>query len=631
MDVLSGEVSDFAAELSIQAQEIESAVSAVNAKAASYVMWDDPRTLYTITLGDIWIKRDTEGFNDTSTWQDVYDNFASWNALYAMHDSWGDMLGDRTFVWNGSAWVETSDRASEIYQKTIIDQTSTQVAIIAETTATLGSDVYSLSANLTVANDRITTEVQRATAAENGKISKTSTLQTADAIVTEAVSQSTSAVSGLYIEKTTTYQDANSIVTEAVRQSASAAGQTYLAKTSTYQDADSLVSEAVRQSGVSAGENFIAKTESLQTADSIVTSAVNTAGQNASNTYIKRTTNYKNVSDILNYASTQASNAEAAAKSASIAKTATYQDASAIVAAAGEYTDGQLTSYSTTTQTAQAIAAYVGENAYGKVSGITITANGVDISGSQYVKIASGGYFRVTSGNFGIKSDASATDYVVWSGASTAASSPFRVKKNGEVYLTKLIAVGEDSSETEVNLRTAGLWKLNYKTVKSASVVGGYCSAMTFSDGTTVNFNRAASVTLSGSWGGSSDPSYTVTATNGQTNNSGQVQVTRINPGGVPAKNVRVRVTGGSSILFDKDIDATSVYNDGWHDAEGSASRDDDTVTAVFASSTVGTKTTKTFRAYAIANWAASQSMIYQGQEWFRGITASARIGWTET
>ena len=45
--------------------------------------------------------------------------------------------------------------------------------------------------------------------------------------------------------------------------------------------------------------------------------------------------------------------------------------------------------YSTTSQTEQAIAAAVGD-CYGKVSGITITASGIDVTGSQYVKLTSG-------------------------------------------------------------------------------------------------------------------------------------------------------------------------------------------------------------------------------------------------
>ena len=53
VDELGAEVELFAAELSVQAQQIQSAVSAVNTKASSYVMWADPRTAYTVSIGDI--------------------------------------------------------------------------------------------------------------------------------------------------------------------------------------------------------------------------------------------------------------------------------------------------------------------------------------------------------------------------------------------------------------------------------------------------------------------------------------------------------------------------------------------------------------------------------------------------
>ena len=180
-------------------------------------------------------------------------------------------------------------------------------------------------------------------------------------------------------------------------------------------------------------------------------------------------------------------------------------------------------------------------------SGIVVSAAGIDISGAQYVKIASGGVFSVQTGNFGINSESST--YVLWAGAATAANSPFWIKKDGEiratsgtiggwtlgsdnlsagsgtshielassgtyamwagnatassapfrlkpdgtVYLTKLIAVGENGTETTVNLRTAGLWKLGYHTVKAYTVSGGYCTDITLSNGTTINFNHAAS------------------------------------------------------------------------------------------------------------------------------------------
>ena len=104
--------------------------------------------------------------------------------------------------------------------------------------------------------------------------------------------------------------------------------------------------------------NKISKTSTLQTADQIVTEATTQAATSASNTYI--------------------------------AKTQTLQTADAIVNTAEGYTDNQLSNYSTTEQTAQAISAYVASNAYGKISGILITADGIEETGSKYIKLTSG-------------------------------------------------------------------------------------------------------------------------------------------------------------------------------------------------------------------------------------------------
>ena len=72
--------------------------------------------------------------------------------------------------------------------------------------------------------------------------------------------------------------------------------------------------------------------------------------------------------------------------------------------------------------------------AYHLVSGIEIKPAGVEISGSQYVKIASGGYFQVQTGNFGINTNAS--DYVLWAGNATPADGTFWLKKNGTIKAT---------------------------------------------------------------------------------------------------------------------------------------------------------------------------------------------------
>lgn len=284
---------------------------------------------------------------------------------------------------------------------------------------------------------------------------------------------------------------------------------------------------------------------------------------------------------------TRATNAE----SGKLDKTTTYQTADSIVSAAQTYTNGQLENYSTTTQTSNMISAYVTNNAYQLVSGITITANGVDISGSQYVKIASGGYFQVTTGDFGIDTNVAATGYAIWSGASAAASSPFRVKKNGEVYLTKLVAVGENGTETEVNLRTANLWKLGYATIKSLTVADGYCTSITLSNAvsgsTTVNFKHAVPVNLTGSWSGrtftvtetgsgetySETPTYDVGTGYGQYDS---ITVNSYDANHIAWARVYQSSAQGGNVLFGFKVDASgqysagesSGYTSGWNDGK---------------------------------------------------------------
>ena len=449
------------AELEVQAQAITAAVSSVNAKTATYVRLTDPADDPDITLsaGDTWAKTAGNG-----TWNSV-GNY-TWNDLANL--TWDELAGASVYTWTGTGWIQTSNYGMMIQHQTIIEQTDRQITLMAQEQVTIGDQVERNTAQITIQTDRITQEVERATNAENGKIEKTTQYQTADSIVTEAVRQSASSASGLYLAKTTSYQTADAIVTEAVRQAATSAGQTYIAKTSTYQTADSIKTEAVRVSGV-----------------------------NAAALYLQKNSSYPDVDAIINQASALADAAADTAKDASIAKTSTYQSAQAIVntavaaaaTAAGQTYIAKTTSYQTADAIVQTAEAYTDNNAYKLVSGITITAAGIDISGSQYVKIASGGVFQVTSGNFGV--DSGSSGYVIWSGAAAAADASFRVKKNGECTVTKLMMLNENNVETEFNLRAGGLWKLNYSTIKAHTA-----SSITLTDGTTINFTNASSTSI---------------------------------------------------------------------------------------------------------------------------------------
>lgn len=385
LDVISGQVSGFEATLEIQAQEISAAVSSVNAKTANYIMWADPGTIYTLSVGDIW----TKTAPDMGTWGQAANR--TWGD--ALEYTWGNAMGSETYVWNGTAWIETSDRAAEVYQQTLIDQTNLRIDIQAENSAKLGNDIYKLSAQLTITAAQISQEVSRATTAEGGKLDKTSQYQTADQIVSEAVSQAGTSASNSFIAKTTSYQSAEAIVTEAVRQSASSASGLYLAKTSSYQTADSIVTEAVRQAGVNAGSSYIAKTSTYQTATAIVNEAVRQAGVSASGTYIE--------------------------------KTSTYQTASSIVSAAESYADN---------------------NFYALRSSISILAAGIEISGGKYLKfIASGatamqldgnGIEMNTAGKFYLHAQDSSGSAIIF--GTNAASATFSVGQTGDVVCKTL-------------------------------------------------------------------------------------------------------------------------------------------------------------------------------------------------
>lgn len=422
VNTLSGEVTEMSATLILQAEEIEAAVESVNAKAASYVQLFDPRGTHVVTLGDMWVKCDP----DVMTWQDLYDHYDSWTEVYNAFDSWSSVLGSYSYVWDGTKWLETTSRAEEINLSTRIDQTDRQIALEANARIQLGNDLLNTNARLSIASNEIRAEVQRATTAEGGKLDKTSSYQTADAIVTEAVRQSGVSASGTYIAKTTSYQTADSIVTEAVRQSGVNTANGFLAKTTSYQTADAIVTEAVRQSGVNAASGYIAKTSSYQTADAIVSEAVRQAASSASGAYIAKTTNYQSadaivstaqkqttlniapafststnyaIGDIVSYegyvyvftsahshgawnnAHVSQTNMTSISEGGFIKKTTNYQTAEAIVQTAESYADGKASTAESNAKT------YTNNNAYLLKSGITIAANGVDVTGSKHINL----------------------------------------------------------------------------------------------------------------------------------------------------------------------------------------------------------------------------------------------------
>ena len=236
---------------------------------------------------------------------------------------------------------------------------------------------------------------------------------------------------------------------------------------------------------------------------------------------------------------TRATGAEAALS------TAITVAADGVKAEAKQYTDGQLTNYSTISATATAISAYVRDNAYQKQSGIDIKAEGIEISGSTYIKIKTGGSFSVDGGNFS-------------------------VDDQGNVTAKSIKTKDEQGADTTVDLTSYAMWKLNYATVKNITVSGGQVTIITTAGSTT--FNTAGSVTLTGSWSGAK---FTVEASNGQTREesfSTSIGTGNSQAGGLRTINTfdsnhkaygSVSATSLQVPLFTFNVDASSEYSAG--------------------------------------------------------------------
>lgn len=164
-------------------------------------------------------------------------------------------------------------------------------------------------------------------------------------------------------------------------------------------------------------------------------------------------------------------------------------------------------------------------------SGLTITDEGVHLF--------TGGAFTVDSGNFSIDKNGNVTilgkvtaedgeiggwkispgslqsgegekhvrlstedeTYALWAGAEQPSSddaqpgAPFRVTRDGKVYLTKLLVLKEDGTESVVDLRSS-YWQLG-RTVKTLKQEGDNVTIELYS-GESVNFRTASAVNFSG-------------------------------------------------------------------------------------------------------------------------------------
>ena len=259
-------------------------------------------------------------------------------------------------------------------------------------------------------------------------------------------------------------------------------------------------------------------------------------------------------------------------------------------------------------------------NAQGNVSMTgSVTASSGAIGGFTI------GATRLSAGSgtntIGIDSGTANFDYFQWAGNATASSAPFRLKRDGALTVTKLMILGENNTETEINLRDYALWKLNYATVKSISVNNNTLT-ITTTAGTTTFSKAATTAHLVGSWSGNTytviadnDPnvlsvSTTLTGSKGTGTTSGTFTINSFDANHKAYAAVAATgVTQGN--LFGFNIDATSEYDAGVTDG----------TTAGYNSAKLS------------GSWNGTQWLVTKGTSGANqvGITLSATIAYSTT
>jgi hypothetical protein len=194
---------------------------------------------------------------------------------------------------------------------------------------------------------------------------------------------------------------------------------------------------------------------------------------------------------------------------------------------------------STLQQTAGELTILV-SNKYDKVSGIDIVADGVEISGSKYVKIKSGGSFEVESGKFNIDTQGNAT----FGGSLDGADGTFK----GTVTANGVIACNIDAGK--ITSGTLDCGNLTVSNLSASDVHGGTIDA---TDVTITNLDAQSIV------GGTIDASVvTVTNLDAAQIKTGTMSADYIRGGGIDATNVTITNLDAASIVGGT-IDARNV------------------------------------------------------------------------
>ena len=130
-----------------------------------------------------------------------------------------------------------------------------------------------------------------------------------------------------------------------------------------------------------------------------------------------------------------------------------------------------------------------------------ITATGGDIAGWQITD----GYLASGSGSNHVRLSTNDPTYAIWAGAEEGSSAPYRVSKDGTVYLTKLYVTDENgvAQTNPVDLRT-NYWKLDSAYAHAVASMSADSNGLhiTLNNGDHVDFKKATTATIVQKWSG---------------------------------------------------------------------------------------------------------------------------------
>ena len=197
----------------------------------------------------------------------------------------------------------------------------------------------------------------------------------------------------------------------------------------------------------------------------------------------------------------------------------------------------------------------------------------IDAEGQMTAKAGSIGGWEIAPGSLSSGSGAkhvrlSTEDatYAIWAGAENAGNAPFRVTRDGQVYLTMLYATDQNGQNPQTVNLSANWWRTN-RAVQSMDVNGNTLT-ITLYDGTTVNFKKADGYGyITGLANGS-----TITIGGYKLNESGQGEI--VDSGAITltldTENKKVNFSGGAgfkNFTAANGMDVTALYNTGWNEA----------------------------------------------------------------